>query len=88
MHKNAKLRVKLPTVITEPSPLHKGIMPCDTLSPYLFNLYLNGVHGLFNDMDVTPTNLTEQLISSFVYADELLIISKTHYGLQTSLNKL
>ncbi len=68
--------------------LQKGIKLGHTLSPYLFNLYLNDAQSLFNAIDVKPPNLAEQLIDCLLYADYLLIISKTQHGLQTSLNKL
>ncbi len=88
MYRNVKSCVKLPTGITKPFQLQKGIKQCDTLSPYLLNLYLNVVHSLFNDIDVKPLNLAKQLIGCLLYADNLLIISETQHGLQTSLNKL
>ncbi len=68
--------------------MQKWIKQGDTLSPYLFNLYLNDVHSLFNNIDVKPPNLAEQLLGCLLYADNLLIISETQHGLQTSLNKL
>jgi hypothetical protein len=88
MYKNANSCVKLSSGITESFRLEKGIKQGDTLSPYLFNLYLNDIHDLFNDKSGTPPKLAEQLVGGLLYADDLLIISETPQRLQKSLDRL
>ena len=53
----------------------------------LFNLYIEDVKDIFED-SYYPITLQEEKISHFLYADDLVLISSSAKGLQTSLNKL
>ena len=88
MYSNAKSCVKLETGITESFPLHKGIKQGDTLSPYLFNLYLNDLNNLFHSRTTDAPTLGEKFIGCLMYADDLVVISQSAKGLQTSLDRL
>ncbi len=56
MYCNAKSCFKLPNEITQTFDLKKGIKQGDTLSPYLFNLYLNDINHIFSVENVTHPN--------------------------------
>ncbi len=73
---------KLPNRITQTFDLKRGIKQGDTLSPYLFNLYLNDINHIFSSRECNSSTLGE------TYVHCLLILSETAQGLQNSLNKL
>ncbi len=88
MYCNAKYCVKLPNEITQTFDLKRGIKQGDTLSLYLFNLYLNGINHSFSSRECKSPTLGETCVHCLLYADDLLILSETAQGLQNSLNKL
>ena len=87
MYSTARACVKLPDGITESFPIQRGIKQGDTLSPYLFNLYLNDINGIFTQQ-CCPPQLGTHYVKCLLYADDLLILSESKQGLQNSLTKL
>ncbi len=88
MYDNVKTCVKLPGWITKPFKLEKGIKQGDTLSPYLFNLYLNDTNQIYTKQECGSPSLGEHKVKCLLYADDLLILSEIAQGLQNALNKL
>jgi hypothetical protein len=64
-----------------------GVKQGDVLSPTLFNLFLNDLPSHLSGDSDSPT-LDETVINSLLYADDLVILSLSKSGLQSSLNKL
>ena len=60
------------------------------LSPTLFNLYLSDLPEFLNSPSSTDILLddSERPINCLLYADDLVIFSRSANGLQTLLNKL
>ena len=57
------------------------------LSPLLFNLYINGLPYSFEDILSDPFVLPNGIkLSSLLYADDLIILSRSKAGLQNCLN--
>ena len=59
------------------------------LSPLLFNIYINELATLFDNTDADPfilPNRTKQ--SCLLYADDLILLSRSKFGLQKSLDDL
>lgn len=88
MYRNAKTCVKLKNGITEVFDLKKGIKQGDTLSPYLFNMYLNDINGIFAHSKSMPPSIAGYIVGCLLYADDLMIISESKSGLQHSLDNL
>ena len=56
-------------------------------SPTMFNLFINDIPQLFND-SCDPAQLCDKPINCLMYADDLVLISKSKTGLQNCLDKL
>lgn len=87
MYATAQSCVRLPDGITDAFPIQKGIKQGDTLSPFLFNLYVNDINYILTDR-CEPPSLDKRKVSCLMYADDLLILSESHQGLQYAINQL
>ena len=67
--------------------IEMGVKQVDSLSSCLFNCFVNDLHDIF-DESCGPLKLNNAVISSLTFADDLVIFSKSHKGLQNALNKL
>ena len=65
----------------------KGVKQGDTLSPLLFNLYINEITDIFNNHPDSPI-LNGRPINCLLYADDLVLISTSKEGLQSHLDSL
>ena len=57
------------------------------LSPLLFNLYIDGIKNIFDD-SCDPVQALNTPISHLLYADDLVLMSTSHQGLNNCLDKL
>ena len=64
-----------------------GVKQGCNLSPLFFNIFINDIHEIF-DKSCEPLKLDDWLVNSLSYADDLVLLSETESGLQSSLNKL
>ena len=87
MYTSTYTRVKLPDGLTESFRTNSGIRQGDSLSPLLFNLYIDQIKSIF-DSSCDPASLNEVAVSHLLYADDLIIISESPEGLQESLNRV
>lgn len=67
--------------------LERGVKQGDSLSPTLFNCFINDLHVIF-DSSCYPLVLEKSNVASLSFADDLVILSSTQEGLTNSLNKL
>ena len=59
------------------------------LSPILFNLYLNELQRILESYDTDPVTLSNRLpLNCLLYADNLVLISRSAAGLQNQINLL
>jgi hypothetical protein len=86
LYTNTKCAVKITDHRTSFFSYSKGVRQGCVLRPILFNLYINELPKLFektiSDPFVLPNSTT---ISSLLYADDLVIISRSKNGLQNCL---
>ena len=87
MYNMTKSAVKLNNKITDFFTLDRGVKQGDSLSPTIFNCYINDLHQIF-DNECHPLLISQSTISSLSFADDLVIFSSSHTGLQNALNKL
>ena len=89
IYSNTKCAIKLSDNRTPFFPYKKGVRQGCVLSPMLFNLYINEIPELFKNTLLDPLVLPNgTTINSLLYADDLVILSKSKSGLQNCLDQL
>ena len=88
MYSNDKSAVKIENKITQTFSCHNGVKQGCMLSPTLFNIYLSDLPEMLNMASATDVLLKDRPTNCLLYADDLVIFSKSSTGLQAILNKL
>ena len=64
-----------------------GLFQGDNLSPSLFNLFIKDIPNCFDSLCM-PVSLGNSKLNCLVYADDLVLLSKTASGLQNCLDAI
>ena len=80
--------VKLKDGTTPTFPINVGIKQGDNLSPTLFNIFIDDVGQCVADKPEEAVTLNNVSIPSLLYADDLVLISKSSTNMQRSVDKL
>lgn len=68
--------------------IDKGVRQGDSISPTLFNVFINDISEIFTTANCDPPKLIDTNIGNLLFADDLIILSESADGLQNSLNAL
>ena len=88
MYQKIECAVKIGSQHTSFFKCPRGVRQGCPLSPTFFNIYINDLAEKMNDANNTPLNFGNENISCLMYADDLIILSLTHRGLQNCLDAL
>ena len=87
MYRHCESSVKIENNISNFFRIDQGVKQGDSLSPTLFNCFINDIHSQF-DLSCDPVRLYKTTTSSLSFADDLVILSESAKGLQSALKKL
>ena len=84
-----KACVKIGNNISNPFVINQGVKQGCILSPTLFNIFLSDLEINFEDLNAEPLEYSQgEKLSCIMWADDLLLLSKSQIGLQNMLHKL
>ena len=80
--------IKKENYLSKPRVNNVGLKQGDSLSPTLFNIFLNDIGEKLNNKNTYPLKLGQHNLNHLLFADDLLLISETSSGLQNCLEQL
>ena len=87
MYSKTKQYLNFKHAVSEMFKTFKGVRQGCILSPKLFDLFINDIPTIF-DSGCDPVIIDTEILSCIMYADDLVLMSKTKRGLQNCINKL
>ena len=88
MYSKMSSKVKTSEGQSESFPQAKGLMQGECLSPTLFASYINKLEDHINEINEMGVTMNGKKISLLIYADDLVLISRSSDGLQKGLDAL
>ena len=88
MYSKTNSSVQLQNGLTPAFPTTVGLKQGCNLSPILFTLFINDIGDIFDETSCEPVQLADILVNRLLYADDLILVSESRYGLQNCLKKL
>ena len=89
LYSNSTCSIKIGQNQTRPFSYARGVRQGCILSPFLFNLFINDIPFSFEKILSDPFVLPNGAkLNSLLYADDLVILSRSKIGLQNCLNTL
>ncbi|KAK3093734.1 hypothetical protein FSP39_019388 [Pinctada imbricata] len=79
--------IRLKTGVTNSFPVRVGVRQGDNLSPSLFKIFINDLPTYLQSTP-DPIKLDEKDVHCLMFADDIVLFSKSEVGLQEKLNKL
>ena len=88
MYSVSRSCIKLNNELTETFPIKLGVKQGDNLSPNLFKIFINDLPNYFSCITDGIVQLGEKNIHCLLYADDVVLLSKSSTGLQQRLHCL
>ena len=88
MLSKTEIALKIDQKHSEYFEFFRGVKQGDSISPTLFNIFINDLSASFNTEECKPPELLNSRVGSLSSADDLLILIESKKGLQNSVNKL
>jgi hypothetical protein len=83
---NAKVRTNYD--ISDSFKIEKGVLQGETVSPILWNMYLEDLIGILDDSDTMPVRIMQRAIHALMYADDIILLAYTEGELQKKIEIL
>ncbi len=87
MYRSVSFCIKTKGKVTNSFPSEIGLKQGCSLSPLLFNIYMNDLPGTFSE-ECNPVNIADESVNLLMFADDVVLLSSDASGLQICLNKL
>ena len=88
MYETVKSKVKYQNQLSEEFDCYLGVRQEESLSPFLFSMYLNNIEDEFYLHGIEVINIYQIKLLLLLYADDITLFSETANGLQSGLNVL
>ena len=88
MYDSVKTKVKLSNTVSEDFYSFLGVRQGECLSPFLFCMFLNDIEEIFINKGIDGIDIGTMKLCLLLYADDIILFSKSAEGLQNSLNVL
>ena len=88
MYSKTESSVQLQNGLTRAFPTTIGLKRGCNLSPILFNLFINDSNDIFDEISCQPAQLAYIRVNSLLYAENLILVSESRFGLRNCLKKL
>ena len=88
MHNNTYTSLMYKNSILPKIQTYKGLKQGDNLSPPCFNIYINDLPAEIEKGKTDAVNINNHYLNSLMWADDIILLSKTREGLQNCLNNL
>ena len=84
----AKAKIRTNYDISDAFQIEKGVLQGETVSPIMWNMYLEDLVITLNKSDTIPIKLKNRKIHVLLYADDIVLLAYSPYELQKKINIL
>jgi len=82
IYKNANAKIRTNYDISDSFSIDRGVLQGETVSPILWNLYLEDIIQILDKSDTIPVKLLDSTIHALLYADDIILLAYSPAELQ------